>query len=631
MVTLRPLSRAGGRLAQWTSLLLVLTFSSTTSAFSTFSGTVADFSHLVNDPDDYATWLPDTTLTYRFDASFDAVWPNPLIKNQVRVAFNQWSTANVTPDGAVYSYGRSNGWQPFGDIRSVVIHELGHVLGMHHPDQAHDAGRNWAMTGVGLVAQADLNNELMRSWINPGDYNHLLSHDELDAFDYMYGTALSFSETSSSSADIVISAYNPGNPNNWAEGGWSGVYRNGSDVAAGMRATSGFVHLNQASGSPLGFRSLGINWDYQNAAGKPTRSFAIQTTGTDYTSPLYHYDNNGPYHFNNLTTNWVDADHKDDLLHRWTHPEGGDIPDSEVIHVGLEQDVWDWSVVSAEVGHPDGTSSTAPLLGFHEWSNTVVVGTPAAATGDVSSGTLDTGGEIKVLARGFEIIPSAASNVYDLMFAQVTDLNLQLEDLNRRTLEELREKQRVEEVKDFGTRLLEPGKSFVIVLEGEKEDLPPELQETGNYLLLHRPELLQEEVMVYAGSQDEEQGPLVGTFALLGTPPITGNLGPWLTGDYDLNGVVDVDDYRVWKRNFSAEPKLYDNLYQLLTADGNQNGRIDLGDYTIWRNHLGASLAGFEPADASIPEPGTGALVLLVIGAVAVAHRGRYLAWASVR
>lgn len=63
-----------------------------------------------------------------------------------------------------------------------------------------------------------------------------------------------------------------------------------------------------------------------------------------------------------------------------------------------------------------------------------------------------------------------------------------------------------------------------------------------------------------------------------------------LQGDYDIDGVVDADDYTVWKNNFGS------NL--LLAADGNRNGVVDAGDYTVWRDNLGATLASISAESA---------------------------------
>lgn len=69
-----------------------------------------------------------------------------------------------------------------------------------------------------------------------------------------------------------------------------------------------------------------------------------------------------------------------------------------------------------------------------------------------------------------------------------------------------------------------------------------------------------------------------------------------LQGDYDINGVVDQNDYTVWRSTIGS------NL--LLAADGNGNGVVDAADYVIWRKHLGQTLgsgAGASSALTSTP------------------------------
>lgn len=53
-------------------------------------------------------------------------------------------------------------------------------------------------------------------------------------------------------------------------------------------------------------------------------------------------------------------------------------------------------------------------------------------------------------------------------------------------------------------------------------------------------------------------------------------------GDYDGSGLVDQNDYLLWKSTFGATTGD-------LRADGNGNGKVDAADYTIWRNNKGAT------------------------------------------
>ncbi len=64
-----------------------------------------------------------------------------------------------------------------------------------------------------------------------------------------------------------------------------------------------------------------------------------------------------------------------------------------------------------------------------------------------------------------------------------------------------------------------------------------------------------------------------------------------LAGDYDINGVVDGNDYLVWKQAYGS------NL--LLAADGNGDGIVDAADYLVWRNNVGNTLT--PPAALALP------------------------------
>lgn len=80
-------------------------------------------------------------------------------------------------------------------------------------------------------------------------------------------------------------------------------------------------------------------------------------------------------------------------------------------------------------------------------------------------------------------------------------------------------------------------------------------------------------------------------------------------GDYDENGVVDGDDYTLWKSS-------YGDFGDALLADGNFDGRVDLADYSVWRDNLGAEALGPEVvmplmSATVIPEPRAISLAIL--------------------
>lgn len=84
-----------------------------------------------------------------------------------------------------------------------------------------------------------------------------------------------------------------------------------------------------------------------------------------------------------------------------------------------------------------------------------------------------------------------------------------------------------------------------------------------------------------------------------GSPGSAGMTTPLIAGDYDGSGLVDADDYAVWRSHFGQ------TLFTAgAGADGNGDGRINLADYNVWRNNLGASIT--ELVAASSIESGGG-------------------------
>ena len=73
--------------------------------------------------------------------------------------------------------------------------------------------------------------------------------------------------------------------------------------------------------------------------------------------------------------------------------------------------------------------------------------------------------------------------------------------------------------------------------------------------------------------------------------------GSQLTGDYDLNGVVDGSDFLLWQRTFGSAVTVGSG------ADGSGNGLIDAADLDVWRDNFGAVASATNTLATNVPEP----------------------------
>jgi hypothetical protein len=77
-------------------------------------------------------------------------------------------------------------------------------------------------------------------------------------------------------------------------------------------------------------------------------------------------------------------------------------------------------------------------------------------------------------------------------------------------------------------------------------------------------------------------------------------------GDYNGDGVVDMNDYNAWKSSFGTSTIIHGS-----GADGNYDGVIDAADYSVWRESFAAGGGGAFSAVA-VPEPSALMLTFLI-------------------
>ncbi|HRK30687.1 MAG TPA: family 10 glycosylhydrolase [Tepidisphaeraceae bacterium] len=89
---------------------------------------------------------------------------------------------------------------------------------------------------------------------------------------------------------------------------------------------------------------------------------------------------------------------------------------------------------------------------------------------------------------------------------------------------------------------------------------------------------------------------------------------PYLVGDANLNGAVNLDDFTVLAANFGQTGKLW------VQGDFTLDGTINLDDFTALAASFGQTLPGEAAARSSIPEPG-GLAIVAVLAAAARRRR----------
>jgi hypothetical protein len=92
-----------------------------------------------------------------------------------------------------------------------------------------------------------------------------------------------------------------------------------------------------------------------------------------------------------------------------------------------------------------------------------------------------------------------------------------------------------------------------------------------------------------------------------------------IAGDYNHNGVVDADDYTLWRKTLGQ------SVAAGTSADGNLDGVVNQADFTVWKSHFGqtggSGTGSGLLAGSTVPEPGTAFVAVELISLIVAGQR----------
>jgi hypothetical protein len=287
------------------------------------------------------------------------------------------------------------------------------------------------------------------------------------------------------------------------------------DLSQGRRILTGSLALNATTNDPITFATRKSTWEFTNQTGKAVTEMSLGVWGTDNRTPV-SVSSTGTHRFTQLkpvvTTNPFDPQRLGRFL---THPAGGSIPNGSTVQVGLEEDVWDWTLKSSNVRTTDGSIFPSNLVTVFGFGLGVSAAAGAAPAGQVAAAGLEAAPTTPAVT-GFRVQNAdSAVTVNELVIATPPE-HLRLDRLDSSTLQDLQAAGKASAVRIEPLRL-GPGEEFWFVLDGDVRQLPQDVLRKGNFRQVQKPELANRELLVAASATG--QGSSVRAFSLVNAEP----------------------------------------------------------------------------------------------------------------
>jgi hypothetical protein len=512
------------------AMLQVCLLATSTYGFGLYSSS-GGYATLGGSSADYVRWgdTSGSPIDIRYAATSDAAYllTYPRYQQLTELVFSDWAQAQDEMSDPTYSYRRLPTDNTFFDYRTLLNKVTGAALGFRDPVSATLVGRNYSYSTIGgpVGNRVATGAEVMVGFQSPGEYNQELSRDEVEGMTWLYGNRVSFTPTTLGNEHLLLDRDTlPSTTLARVALRWSPRSANPAD---GGQFTHATVTINTQHSIRLGWQARVMNWDVlvdRNlqdtfiTTQHSSNPIAIDTFGA---GPLGVYEQ--------VVAAAQPGAPRDDLYFHWLNPKQPiqPAPPGQPIsryHIGLQLDVNDWVVPAAFASTPTNANPTVPLA-LHtietwvDWNKTGWVPSlkmVAQADSQLQEAVVDIGCDLpEPVARGIQINNGNFTSTLDeLILATTTGMDLSLSDLNAGLLAVLESQGRTHHISAFGTRTLNPYERFILLLQGDPTDLPDDVLLTGNWLDLNMPELLDEQLFVFFGSETSG-GPSIGNYGLL--------------------------------------------------------------------------------------------------------------------